>query len=59
MRVASHRATAAIAAVVALLVVVGASARRPLGGGSSARSVPTWPLLAVVPAALARRERSG
>jgi uncharacterized protein DUF4129 len=42
------RAAAAVAVVLGLLLVVGASARRPLNGGTAAPSLPTWPLLFVV-----------
>jgi hypothetical protein len=46
------RAAAVVAVVLGLLVVVGASARRPLDGGTAAPALPTWPLLFVVGAGL-------
>jgi hypothetical protein len=51
-RLAPARATAAVAATLALLLVAGAAASRPLGGGNRAATVPLEPVLVVVGAGL-------
>jgi uncharacterized protein DUF4129 len=48
----TRRAVVAVVVVLVLLAVVGASARRPIDGGSAAPALPVWPLLVVVGAGL-------